>query len=620
LRPVPVDAVAIDDAFWAPRRRTNREVSLPAQYRLLEETGRVDNFRRAAGKSDGPFHGRYFNDSDVYKWLEAAAWALGERPDPGLAGQVDGVIEEIAAAQRPDGYLNSYFAGERAGQRWTDPDLHELYCAGHLVQAAVAHHRATGGRRLLGVATRFADHVCDRFGPAEAGKRPWADGHPEIELALVELFRETGERRYLDQARFFVDVRGRGLLGRPFDRWGPEYHQDHRPFRELDEIVGHAVRAVYLNAGVTDLVLETGDPALRAALDRLWANMTERKQYVSGGLGARYEGEAFGADWELPNARAYAETCAAIASVMWNWRMLLLTGEARYADHLEWTLYNGVLPGVSLDGGSYFYQNPLEDDGGHRRRPWFGTACCPPNVARLLASLPGYCYAVAADAVWVHLYAAGSARLSLADGRAVSLRQRTGYPWQGEVSIVVDGVEGDRGEVGLRLRVPGWCEAAALSVNGEPVGQAVAPGGYAEVRRRWRAGDVVRLSLPMPVRRLAAHPRVAENAGRVALSRGPLLYCLEAVDHPGVDPRDVRLPGGGELRAEPSGILNGAVVLRGEAVAAPPGAEWRHALYRPADGGAGAAAEGRPIPIAAVPYHAWANREAGPMAVWLRRA
>jgi DUF1680 family protein len=394
LRPVPIDAVTIEDAFWAPRRRQNRERTLPSQHRQLWETGRIANLLRVAGKHDGPFTGRYFNDSDVYKWLEAASWSLATDPDPELERQVDEAIAIVAAAQQSDGYLNSYFALERADQRWTDFDLHEMYCAGHLFQAAVAHHRATGSTSLLDVATRLADYLDATFGPVEEGKRIGTDGHPEVEMGLVELARETGERRYLDLAQFLVDVRGHGFLGDAYDRFGTKYHQDHQPFRELDEIVGHAVRATYLNAGVADIYAETGEAALGAALDRLWWSMTGRKMYISGGVGSRYFGESFGEDLELPNRQAYTETCAAIGSIMWNWRMLLIGGEARFADVIEWQLYNAMLSGVSLDGETYFYQNPLADEGNHRRQPWFRTACCPPNVARTLASLTGYLYGV----------------------------------------------------------------------------------------------------------------------------------------------------------------------------------------------------------------------------------
>ncbi|HJQ29854.1 MAG TPA: beta-L-arabinofuranosidase domain-containing protein, partial [Rubrobacter sp.] len=397
LRPLPLTDVQLSDHFWEPRRRVNREKTLPSQFEHIEETGRLDNFRRASGKIEAPFRGLYFNDSDVYKWLEAASWSLARDPDSELARMVDAAITEVEDAQQPDGYLNTYFTFERASERWTDFDLHEMYCAGHLFQAAVAHFYATGSERLLRVAVRFADHICDVFGPEEQGKRLAVDGHEEIEMALVELFRATGNRRYLEQAKFFIDARGRGTLGDPYGRFDPSYSQDHKPLREQDEVVGHAVRALYLYSGAADVYAEIGDAALLAALERLWHNMTTRRMYVTGGLGSRYEGEAFGGDYELPNERAYTETCAAIGSAMWNWRMLMLGGDARYADLIEHTLYNAVLPGISLDGGHYFYQNPLAADGTHRRRPWFGCACCPPNVARLLASLPGYFYGASRD-------------------------------------------------------------------------------------------------------------------------------------------------------------------------------------------------------------------------------
>ena len=610
LRPLPLSDVHLLDGFLEPRRRVNHETTLPSQYDLLEHTGRLDNFRRAAGKMDAPFSGVYFNDSDVYKWLEAAAWTLASDRDPELERMVNVTIDEIEDAQQQDGYLNTYFALGRESERWTDlTHKHELYCAGHLIQAAVAHHRATGSERLLNVARRFADHICDTFGPEEEGKRLGTDGHEEIEMALVELYRDTGNRTYLDQAQFFVDVRGYGLLG------GREYHQDHKPFREMREMVGHAVRAVYLNAGAADLHAETGDPTLLEALECLWQNMTTRKMYVSGGIGSRYEDEAFGEDYELPNARAYAETCAAIGSVMWNWRMLAIDGDARYADLLEHTLYNAALPGLSLDGQSYFYQNPLSDSGAHRRSSWFGVACCPPNAARLLASLPGYFYSVSDDGVWVHLYAEGRASVHLDNARTVSLRQRTQYPWDGYVEIEVDA----ESEFSLMLRIPAWCEQGTeIEINGEPFDGSALPGSYAEIRRVWRRGDNVRLALPMPVRYEECHPYVAENAGRVALMRGPLLYCVEQVDNPGLDLRDIVLPDDASfsVQSRPD-LLGGVAVLETLAEIVLPDEEWRERLYcrvRPrADEPQDTTAK-----VTAIPYYAWANRDPGPMRVWLR--
>jgi DUF1680 family protein len=610
LRPLPLSDVRLSDSFLEPRRRVNREVTLPSQYDHLEQTGRLDNFRRAAGKIDAPFRGVYFNDSDVYKWLEAAAWTLASDPDLELERMVDAAIGEIEDAQQPDGYLNTYFTFEKASERWTDlTHKHELYCAGHLIQAAVAHHRATGSQRLLKVACRFADNICDTFGPEEEGKRLGTDGHEEIEMALVELYRETGDREYLDQAQFFVDVRGYGLLG------GREYHQDHKPFREMREMVGHAVRAVYLNAGAADLHAETGDPTLVEALECLWHNMTTRRMYVSGGIGSRYEDEAFGEDYELPNARAYAETCAAVGSVMWNWRMLSIDGDARYADLLEHTLYNAALPGLSLDGHSHFYQNPLSDSGAHRRSPWFDVACCPPNVARLLASLPGYFYGVSDEGVWVHLYAEGTAEVSLDDYRTVVLRQRTQYPWDGDVEIEVDGER----EFAIMLRIPAWCEeGVAIEINGQPFDGSASPGSYAEIRRAWRPGDKVRLTLPMPVRCVECHPYVAEDAGRVAVMRGPLLYCVEQVDNPGLDFRDIVLPAEASfsVRSRPD-LLGGVAVLEILVERIPPDEGWRGRLYRRARPRADASQD-TTAELTATPYYAWANRDPGPMRVWLR--
>jgi DUF1680 family protein len=562
-----------------------------------------------------PFQGLFFNDSDVYKWIEATAWTLATESDTELARMVDTAIDEIEAAQQLDGYLNTYYALERAGERWSNlKDMHELYCAGHLFQGAVAHQRATGSDRLLNIARRMADNVCSVFGPSETGKRAGTCGHPEVEMGLVELARATGDEKYLAQAQYFLDVRGHGVIG------GGPYHQDHKPFRELDRTVGHAVRAVYLNSGAADLFAESGEAAVRTALERMWTNMTTRRMYISGGVGSRYQGEAFGDDFELPNARAYTETCAAIAVVMWAWRMLAIDGDARYTDVLELALHNGVLAGLSLDGLGYFYVNPLANDreatlrdGTRGRQPWFNCACCPPNIARLLASLPGYVYSTSAATIWCHLYAAGTALLTLPDGRVVGVRQDTDYPWDGDLTLTVDGA----GEFNLRLRIPGWCDAGArLTVNGAPVAAPI-PGSYAEIRRVWQPGDVVRLHLPMPARRMLSHPYALENAGRVALMRGPLLYCVEGVDHPGLDLRDLVIPAASELDiVERPDLLGGVVTLRAAGESLAPDGGWLAQLYR----AAGTASSGlsRPIEITAIPYFAWANRGAGQMQVWLR--
>jgi DUF1680 family protein len=608
LRPLPLTAVQLHDDFWQPRRQINRQVTLPAQYRFCQETGRIDNFRRAASKIEGTYQGIFFNDSDIYKWLEAAAWNLATDDDPALGQLVDQAISEVEAAQQPDGYLNTYFMFEKEAERWTNlRDMHELYCAGHLIQAAVAHYRASGSQRLLQVASRLADHLDTRFGP---GKQPGTPGHEEIEMALVELARTTGETRYLELAKFFIDQRGQGLIG------GGKYHQDHKPLSQMERMVGHAVRAVYLNCGVVDVLAESANLALRQAQERLWHNMTERQMYISGGIGSRYQGEAFGQDYELPNARAYAESCAAIGSFMWNWRLLLLDGESRFADLMEQTLYNGILAGLSLDGQSYFYQNPLADEGSHRRQPWFGCACCPPNLARLLASLPGYYYTTSTEGIWVHLYGSATASFDLPalnQGRPIQLQQQTNYPWDGDIRIQVEG----RGDFSLYLRLPGWCAKPQLQVNGQRFAGALAPGSYARIQREWYPGDVVQLQLPMPVQAMVAHPYVIENNDRLALQRGPLLYCVEQSDHPDSDIRHVRVSpqvGDEAQTAFQPDLLGGIMTIRLPGIVAKHG--WEKTLYHTVTTAPGPGPT-RTISLTAVPYYAWANREPGPMRVWL---
>jgi len=608
LKPVSVSAVKLADTFWEPRRQTNRAVTLPGQYVKCEETGRIDNFRRASGRKNVPFQGIFFNDSDVYKWLESVSWTLASDEDAELTRLANLVIDEIAAAQQPNGYLNTYFMFEREKERWTNlKDLHEMYCAGHLIQGAVAYHRATGNESLLNVARKLADHIGSVFGPAEEGKKPGVCGHEEIEMALVELFRETHDEKYLKQAKYFIDARGHGLIG------GSNYHQDHKPFRELNRLTGHAVRALYYNCGAADVFAETGDEGILEASHRLWDNLVTKQMYVTGGVGSRHEGEAFGNDYELPSERAYAETCAAIASFMWNWRMLLIEADAKYADCMETALYNGVISGLSLDGKHYFYVNPLLDDGNHRRVEWFGCACCPPNVARTLASLPGYFYSVSKEGVWAHLYAEGTAEIAMPDGKTVGLVQKTLYPWDGEITITIRG----EGKFSLMLRIPQWCESGAeIEVNGEQFKGRKSPGSYAAVRRDWKNGDVVKLVLPMPVRIIESHPYAIENTNCAAIARGPFVYCLEAIDNPGVDLRDVIISPKAEFSAAfREDVLNGVAVITGDAEVSAAAQDFDGKLYRTA----------RPRRkktltvknITAIPYYAWANRAPGKMQVWL---
>ncbi|MEM2913660.1 MAG: glycoside hydrolase family 127 protein [Candidatus Bathyarchaeia archaeon] len=604
LHPVPIESVRLKDNFWAPRLKIIEENTLPSQYKLLHDTGRVFNFRRAAGKEKGDFQGLVFNDSDIYKWLEAAAFSYAYDPNPDLLAKSREIIDEIAAAQDEDGYLDTYFTFERKSERWKNlRDLHELYCAGHLMQAAVAFYRATGERKILDIACRSADHIISVFGP---NKRMGVPGHPEVEMALVELYRTVGKKEYLDLAAFFVDNRGKRIIG------GSPYHIDHEPFRELTEVVGHAVRALYLNCGATDIYLENGDKTLFDALMRLWHNLTEQKMYVTGGAGARHEGEAFGDNYELPNARAYAETCAAIANFMWNWRMLLATGDGAFTDIMELTLYNGILSGISLDGRRYFYVNPLADRGRHRRQEWFYCACCPPNIARLIASLPGYFYSTSDNGIWIHLYAGSEAHVKLGDNE-VTLLQETNYPWNGEIDIMVNPKKED--VFSMYIRVPGWCREAKISVNEEKLEGKLQPGRYVEINRLWRSGDKINLSLAMPIDRIISHPHVAENNGKVALKRGPIVYCLEGADNPGFDVWDVVLPDGAPLNAEYApDMLGGIVTIRGEALAAD-SEKFGRRLYAPK---ADVKYEMRRVKFTAIPYYAWANREEGPMTVWIK--
>lgn len=614
LKPAPVGAVTLGGEFWGARMRRNSDVTLPSQYALLESTGRLNNFRRVFGASDAAYSGLFFNDSDLYKWIEAASWAQIGGRIPALDALIEQGIDLIEKAQGDDGYINTYFSCERQHERWTNlRDLHELYCGGHLIQAAVAHHRATGSERLLNIARRFADLICSTFGPAEQGKKVDIDGHEEIEMALIELARETGDNRYLEQARFFIEARGHNTL--TGGRWGPDYFQDDVPFRDMKTLHGHAVRALYMACGITDLAIEDGDESLLNLLETQWNHLVSRQMYITGGFGSRHDGEALGKDFELPNARAYTETCAAIGSMMWCHRMLAATGKARYAELIEWTLFNGMLPGWALDGQKYFYVNPLEDDGTHHRQSWYECSCCPPNVARTLAELPGYVFSTREDEIWVNLYLDCDAEIPLGD-RTVGIAQRTRYPWNGQVDLTV----GSSGSFALALRIPAWCEGgAAVAINGDPLAVELKPGEYAKIERQWSAGDTVVLTLPMSIRFWESHPHLFENAGRVALSRGPILYCVEGVDHPDNALADLSLDVTRPIEAEfQPDFLGGVVVLTASGKANAPDADWTDRMYRPFV--ANAEKEGGATTVRAVPYFAWQNRAASTMAVWLNPA
>jgi hypothetical protein len=631
LAPIPWHKVRLTGGLLAGRQEINRRTTLPIQYEQCRITGRLDTFklRWKPGSTDLPKPHEFW-DSDIAKWIEAAAYSLATDPDPQLAQRVDALIAEMAAAQRPDGYLNSYFITGCPEKRWTNlRDMHELYCAGHLMEAAVAYAEATGKTALLDVMCRYADHIDATFGP-EPGKKRGYCGHEEVELALVRLYRQTGNSRYLRLASYFIDERGR----RPhyFDEearargedparyWAGSYDyvQAHEPVREQKDMVGHSVRAAYLLSGMVDVAHETADRGLLAACRRLWDSITTRRMYITGGIGSSHIGERFTFDYDLPNEEAYAETCAAIALVFAAHRMLIAERDGRYADAMERCLYNGVLSGMSLDGTRFYYDNYLASVPGwhelaHRKSPlrqeWFGCACCPPNLARLLASIGQYIYSQSADEVSVDLYAGSNARFDLG-GTSVELEQTTGYPWDGAVTLSVRPQRQAR--FSLALRIPSWCDKASLKVNGKPTSlKPITRRGYARVKRLWSAGDRVELVLPMPVQRVTSHPRVRQNAGRVALQRGPIVYCLEQKDN-GADLNAIELPSGAKftVRHEPR-MLGGVTTITARACRLDPSG-WTGQLYRPG------AARSKPATIKAVPYYTWANRGLGEMLVWMR--
>ena len=624
------DRVDVQDGFWSARMETNRAATLPVEYEQCRRTGRLRAWKLKwkSGRGNPP---HIFWDSDAAKWIEACGYSLAVHPDRKLERLVDGVIDDIAAAQQPDGYLNVYYTAVEPDQRWTNlRDRHEMYCAGHLIEAAVAYWQATGKRKLLDVLCRYADHIDATFGRGKGQKRGYP-GHEEIELALVKLYHATGEKRYLELAKYFVDERGRRpcyydkeakARGDDPKKYWPgsyEYNQSHKPVRQQSEVVGHAVRAFYLYAGMADVAAETGDAELLAACRRLWADATEHKMYLTGGVGPSGRNEGFTRTYDLPNETAYAETCAAIALVFFAHRMAEIEADARYADVMERALYNGTISGVSADGRRFFYTNPLTaappetkphlQCGEPYRREWFGCACCPPNVARMIAQFPQYICSAAKAAAYVHLYVASTARARIA-GREVTLTQRTDYPWDGEVRITV-GVDRP-GAFALMLRIPGWCGRHTLKVNGRRVAAPVTR-GYAKLRRTWQDGDAVELSLAMPIERVAAHPGVLEDVGKVALQRGPIVYCLEQCDHKD-DVLSIHLPDKAKLvaRFEPK-LLGGVTVIEGDALAASP-AGWSGKLYRPAK-----ELDLKPTKLRAVPYCLWDNRTPGAMTVWLPR-
>lgn len=626
---VPVDhaSVTFDGGFWKSWLDTVRDVTVPTQYQRLDEEKFLEvlDFKSPPGPLARPIQPsglsmQHFFDSDFGKWIEAASYMLKYQRNADIEAKIDGIVDRLAEGQMPDGYLNSWFIRREPEKRWTNlRDLHEMYSMGHLLEGAIAYFEATGKRKFLDIMEACVDHIIDTFGPEE-GKLRGYDAHEEIEIALYKLYRLTGNRKYLDQASFFVDERGKmpSYYDEEARQRGEDpddyvfstyaYSQAHKPVREQTEVEGHAVRATYLFSAMTDLAAETGDQTLRDALEVLFDYLTTRLLYVTGGIGSSHANEGFTRAYDLPNETAYAETCASIALGFWAHRMAQTRLDARYTDILELVAYNGALSGLARDGEHYFYENPLESHGQHRRWKWHDCPCCPTNIARFVGSIGSYHYTLTDSALAVHLYSTNATEQVLA-GTRVAIRQTTTYPWDGEVRLEI--TPESPAAFDLSLRIPGWCREAELRVNGEVVAlSGVVTDGYATLRRTWSAGDVVDLRLPMPVERVYARPEVTENAGRVALKRGPVVYCVEETDV-GVEPQRLILSGTGDIDAEfRPDLLGGATVLTGAA----------QALTTEGEGGplySGSRPATEPGRFTAIPYHLWANRTAGGMLVWM---
>ena len=591
LKQVAFSKVQIKDRFWAPRILTTQNITLDYCLNKCEETGRIQNFVEAAKTiktgEKGKFEGIYFNDSDVYKVLEGVAYTLMLNRDPKLEARADEIIDKIASAQEADGYLLCYFT-LGMGERWTDMEKHEMYCAGHLMEAAAAYYQATGKDVLLNVAKRLADHFDNTFGP---GKRHWVTGHQEVELALVKLYKVTGEERYLKFAHFLLEERGHGHgKGGIWDSGnfadGAAYCQDDKPVSQQERVSGHAVRAMYMYTGMADVAVETGNTDYLNALKKLWRNVVLQNMYITGGIGPSKHNEGFTADYDMPNATAYCETCASVAMVYWNDRLNNLWENGVYADVLERAMYNGALSGVSLSGDRFFYVNPLASDGSHHRQEWFDCSCCPTQVSRFLPSIGGYVYRTTEDSLYVNLFIESDAEIDFG-GEALCCSQKTNYPWDGDVEFKLTKVPAALKFI--RLRVPGWCKSFTVKVNGHTV-KCCCKDGYAVIEAAWRVGDVVCYSMDMPVEKMHADLRVKANEGRVAVQRGPLVYCAEAVDNPALP--DGFISDGAVISSMfEEDLLGGVVVLD---------------VHNP-DGSL----------IRMVPYYAWDNREAGAMEVWL---
>ena len=617
IDPVPFTSVKVTDKFWGQRLQASREVTIPLAFNKCEETGRYENFVKAAHPSDTyKVEGLSFDDTDVYKTIEGASYSLQTYPDKKLQKYIDSVLVIVAGAQEPDGYLytartmNPKHPHNWAGkERWVAVEnlSHEFYNLGHMIEGAVAHYQATGKRNFLNIAIKYADCVCREIGNGPQQKK-YVPGHQIAEMALVKLYMVTGDKKYLDQAKFFLDTRG-------YTSRKDAYSQAHKPVVEQDEAVGHAVRAVYMYSGMADVAAITGDSSYIKAIDKIWDNIVSKKIYITGGIGARHAGEAFGNNYELPNLSAYCETCAAIGNVYMNYRLFLLHGDAKYFDVLERTLYNGLISGVSLDGGSFFYPNPLSSNGKYSRKPWFGCACCPSNVSRFIPSLPGYVYAVKNDQVYVNLYLSNKAELKV-DKKKILLEQETGYPWNGDIRLKI--TQGNQ-DFTMKLRIPGWVRGNVLpgdlysytdnqkpayqvSVNGQTVESDVND-GYLSIARKWKKGDVVEVHFDMIPRIVKANPKVEADHGRVAVERGPIVYCAEWPDNR-FNVHSILLNQHPQFKVtDKPELLYGIRQITTDAQALSYDKAGKLVT--------------KDVELTLIPYYAWAHRGEGDMEVWL---
>ena len=623
--------VRLEGQFWRERLDTVLARTIPSQHEKLGEYGLLESLKLPSPppplrfpRHPNGFTVQVFWDSDIGKWIEAAAYALSHRRDPDIEAKIEAIVDDFEKAQAPDGYLNCWYLGREPEKRWSNlRDNHELYNAGHMLEGAIAYFETTGRRRWLDIMERYVEHIRQTFGTGPGQKRGYC-GHQEIEIALIKLYRLTGEKKHLDLAAYFINERGRqpphyfdvereereskGWETQRYVQGNYEYSQSHKPVREQDKVVGHAVRAMYMYTAMADLAVELNDPSLKAACETLWKDVMDTKMYVTAGLGPSAHNEGFTHDYDLPNQTAYAETCASVALIFWAQRMLHLDLDGKYADILELALFNGALSGLSRDGQHYFYANPLESDGTPTRWEWHTCPCCTMNVSRLVASVGGYFVSTAADGIAFHLYGGISTRLETA-GTRVAGRETSNYPWSGDIRIEIDPETPAAFDV--KLRIPGWCHGARVAVNGEAVPvEGRTANGYLTISRTWNKGDVVTRDLPMPPVRLYAHPGVIMDAGRVALKRGPLVYCVEEADNPGGRVQRLKLPRESELQVSTrTDLFDGIVTLSAKATAIDEG-DWS-TLYRTRP------PKEAPATLTALPYYLWANRGQGSMVVWV---